>query len=603
MAEASKMKGGGRPQKKDDWRPADIPCDLKEAGELAPETPLPQIIEPQTQGQDKRHHKPKPTLGDKIKRGLHAVGFSILVGSQVIAATPTTLQAGTGERPPMVSVESTRTEIQLSRVENTVKAFAKQEKNMGFYDYQRGGRPKNTADINPASINIPANAWPRNATNGFPAFLESMKAIDRTIRDPRTTPQQRAIIFEGLNRIIRENPFLQYQAFYEKTRETDAVPNNIFTQHMSRTLMLAAVQATPGTNPEEEMRTLAESLFPKTRNGQLGAKLLQKHGILLAGFGVQADTEREHYRTINHQNGWKAVKGTHGGGIFDYAYFTDEYTAKVEHLMDLYPKHLIQGGGNAKPTTITAHGYNYIYEMEDFAAKYHPSDAGIRNTLGHLHGQTLNVYGPRTINMGDSIEKIQFASSQPGKTVAAAAHPQLVNFSHELVHLQHAVLAAQRPDLQRRLSAIIALGVREKTSIRDIDCDAGNFAGTGVPAHVWFSRFPQEAAATLANVAYVCPETVLGWCATKASGPKPRIQPLNHLLWMLDINSLDPNYRETDKSFLLTLQPDGTGHQRMEFALERDSQGRISGLKWENGGMTFSYGTDGFARVEKTEPK
>ena len=102
---------------------------------------------------------------------------------------------------------------------------------------------------------------------------------------------------------------------------------------------------------------------------------------------------------------WKSTRGPrHGGGMFDYGYFTTDYLAEATHLFDLLPRHLIAGGGSSRPmTTMTCHGYHYIYEMQDFARKYYSTESDDRAWFGYLHGQALNVFGPATTDFAAGI--------------------------------------------------------------------------------------------------------------------------------------------------------------------------------------------------------
>ena len=180
------------------------------------------------------------------------------------------------------------------------------------------------------------------------------------------------------------------------------------------------------------------------------------------------------------------------------------------------------------------------------------------------------------------------------------AHGALVTMVHEVTHYLDATITQKRPDYRERKQRIIALGVRERSSIRGIDSKIDGFAGSGQPAYIWFRQVPQEMVATAANVVSVDPLTVLTWCKAVSQGTNGVVGPLNHFLWFVDAHSLDKNYRETDKSFLLTLQPTGSRFARVDCEIKRDTQGRIATLGISGSQMRFHYDKDGFAHLSET---
>jgi hypothetical protein len=164
---------------------------------------------------------------------------------------------------------------------------------------------------------------------------------------------------------------------------------------------------------------------------------------------------------------------------------------------------------------------------------------------------------------------------------------------HEVTHYLHTTIAHNRPDYADRLNRIIALGVRERSNIRDIDSDISNFAGQ--PAYDWFRQAPQEMVATAANVVSVDPLAVLTWCEAVSQGSNGVVGPLNHFLWFIDAHSLDKDFHETESTFLLTLQPTGRRFTRIDCRIKRDSKGRIRVLITPDRQVGFTYDQDGFA--------
>jgi hypothetical protein len=415
----------------------------------------------------------------------------------------------------------------------------------------------------------------------------------------------REAIFAEVLGLFEDYPFLRCQAYLQDAGAAPdrlpVVPNNIFVQFMSRQLLLLAMAAQPGRDATAERRRLARSLFPASANGRAGARLLERHGVLFAGFGVRADVNPRLHQVPLMVSGWKSAAGPrHGGGLFDYGYFTTDYLEEAENLLDLVPAHLVSGGGTCKPlTTITCHGYYYIYELEDFAPRCYAQEAGAYGWLGHLHGQNLNVFGPGTVRFADQIGKLSFRtrSLSDGPVETVAVHPALTVLAHELTHYLHTTVAQHRPDYAQRLDRILALGARERSNIRAIDGELKNFAGSGTPAYEWFRKMPQEAVATVANVLFVDPRAVLKWCESISQGDEGVIAPLNHLLWFMDVLSLDNTFRETEKTVMLTLQPTGDHFARLDCRIKRDLQGRIETLTLPGNELRFRYDPNGFARV------
>ena len=57
----------------------------------------------------------------------------------------------------------------------------------------------------------------------------------------------------------------------------------------------------------------------------------------------------------------------------------------------------------------------------------------------------------------------------------------------------------------------------------------------------------------------------------QSAGRDHVVGPLNHLLWLIDAHSLDADYRETDRTFLITLQPSGRKFARIDCPVTRAS--------------------------------
>jgi len=492
--------------------------------------------------------------------------------------------------------------VQTAQIRVCLESYVRHGQFGGFYDFEKPGSVVSYGSLEPAQLELPAGAWPVDHATGFGAFYEAGKALERFSQRTDVTPALRSAVFSELLKLFEDYPFLQYQHYYrdaESDGATEKVPNNIFVQQMSRTLLLATLAVQPRTNVAIERQAMARTLFPASANGRNGAALLNRHGLLLAGFGVRADVEPAAHRTPLVVKGWKSTRGRHSGGIFDFSYFTDEYIAEVSHLLDLVPKHLLGGDGPKALTSVTCHGYFYIYEMEDFAGKYFPGDASSHGSLGYLHGQTLNVFGPATTRMADGVSRARFRRelSGHGPGTEVQRHEGMITVAHELTHFVDATIARKRPDYKQRLQAIIKLGVQERSNIRAIDSALQNFEGSGKPAYEWFSQAPQEMAATAANVMAVDPMAVLLWCVQSAKGTNGVLAPLNHFLWFVDVHSLDPGFHETDKTFLLTLQPTGRRFARIECQLRRDPQHRIESLSVPGRVLRFSYNPAGFAGV------
>ena len=502
---------------------------------------------------------------------------------------------------------STDGRVYAAQVRATLENYIRRGQFGGFYDFQEPGRTIVKSNLEPAKIELPAGAWPIDRALGFGAFIEAIRQLHGFRDRPDLTPAARSAVFTDLLKLFADYPFLRYQAYHHDTAAaapSPPVPNNIFVQYMSRRLLLLAMAFQPGADVTAERRMMAESLFAASRNGQAGARFLERHGVLLVGFGVRADVDPDLHRTPLIVEGWKSTQGSlHGGGVFDYSYFTEDYIAEVSNLLDLIPKHLVAGGGTAKPlTTITCHGYNYIYELEDFAQKYFATDADSRSWLGYLHGQSLNVFGLATVRFSDGISKPSFRTQAMagGPQTVVRAHGALLTMVHEVTHYLDMTIALKRPEYADRSRRIIALGMRERSNIRAIDNDIENFVGSGQPAYTWFREAPQELVATAANVISVDPLTVLAWCEAISRGSNGAVGPLNHFLWFVDVHSLDKDYRETDKSFLLTLQPAGSRFARIDCQIKRDPQGRISTLGIPGRQIKFSSDKDGFAHVAET---
>jgi hypothetical protein len=497
--------------------------------------------------------------------------------------------------------------VYTTQIRTALENYVRQGRFGGFYDFKEPGQTIVHSNMDPAKIDLPAGAWPTNRETGLGAFLEAIKELTKCCDRSDLALAVRSRIFSDLLKLFDDYPFLRYQSYYRDAASSvppPTVPNNIFVQYMSRRLLLLALAFQPGADVPAERRLLAQSLFPKSANGRAGATLLEHHGVLLAGFGVRADVDAALHRTPLVVKGWKSAKGSlHGGGVFDYSYFTEDYISEVSHLLDLIPKHLIAGGGTVKPlTTITCHGYNYIYEMEDFAQRFFAAEADSRSWLGYLHGQSLNVFGLATIRFSDGIGRLRFRThaAAEGPQTVVLAHGALVTLMHEVTHYLDATLAQKRPDYTKRLQRIIALGIRERSNIRAIDSKMEDFAGSGQPAYTWFQQVPQEMAATAANVVGVDPVTVLEWCKTIAQGSNGVVAPLNHFLWFVDAYSLDKDFRETENSFLLTLQATGRRCLRMDCQIKRDTQGRIATLSIPGRQTRFDYDKDGFAHLSET---
>ena len=494
------------------------------------------------------------------------------------------------------------------QIRHSLDAYVQSLKFGGFYDYDQLGREIDFTNLDPAEIELPVESWPIADKDGLRSFLQAVQRLHAFTERTDPPPLARHAVFVSLLKVFADFPFLRWQAYEDETpvaKAGQAVPNNIFVQFMSRRLLLLAEKAQPKINSTLERRAAAASLFPASRNGRAGAALFEKHGILLAGFGVRADVESKAHRTPLSVTGWKSTRGPrHGGGVFDYAYFTTDYLAEATQLFDLLPRHLIAGGGPSKAmTTMTCHGYYYIYEMEDFARKYYPGESDARAWFGYLHGQALNVFGPATTDFDAGITVQSFRTNDLAgeRRRKVPAHSSLVTVAHEATHYLHSTVAYHRPDYARRLDQILALGVREKSNIRAIDGDLRNFAGSSMPAWEWFQKTPQESIATMANVFYLDPLTVCQWCAAVA-GKDHVVGPLNHLLWLIDAHSLDADYRETDRTFLLTLQPSGRKFDRIDCSVTRDGQRRLTSLTLPGSTLKFAYNAEGIAHLAKQEP-
>ena len=494
--------------------------------------------------------------------------------------------------------------VYTAQIRTTLENYIRQGRFGGFYDFQEPSRTIVTSNLDPAKINLPAGAWPIDRAGGFGAFVEAIKELHQFCNRPGLTPTARSGVFTDLLKVFDDYPFLRYQAYHRDAASAQplpTVPNNIFVQFMSRRLLLLTMAFQPGGDLRGERRMMAKSLFPASRNGQDGATLLERHGVLLVGFGVRADVDPDQHRTPLIVEGWKSTKGsTHGGGLFDYSFFTEDYIDEVSHLLDLIPPHLLGVGGTAKSlTTITCHGYNYIYELEDFAQTFFPADADARGWLGYLHGQTLNVFGLATTRFSDGISRLHLRTQAvaDGPEVVVPMHGAMVTVAHEITHYLDATIAVNRPDYADRLRRIIALGIRERSNIRAIDNNIQDFMGSGQPAYTWFRDVPQEMIATAANVLWVDPLHVFAWCEAVSRGSKGVVGPLNHFLWFVDVQSLDKGFRETDKSFLLTLQPTGSRFARIDCQIKRNTEGRIEKLSFPGKQVTFTYDKDGFARI------
>jgi len=486
-----------------------------------------------------------------------------------------------------------------------IEAYSKQPAIRGFYDYAPKRPAVLTATFDPTSITIPPNEWPCHVVHGFPAFLAAVKTLDALLDRPDLPADQREEAFVRLLNLLEEYPFLQYQAYYASRDGTYGVgqyarvPNTIFTQFMSRWLLLLAVKAYTRVDPPAVTKTefFIHCAFPTTPNGQAGAVVFRKLGVLLVGIGVYADTDTRHYTRVNVQQGWKAVKGgTHPSGIYDYAYWTDEMLQVANTLLDYYPAHLLAGAsaGN-RLTAITVHGYYYINEMDDFARRYHPQDANIRGWLGYLHGQSLNTFGTRTMNLRHQLETMAFRSGD--QIATAQSHYLLTTLQHELLHYLHYTVAVRKPEMQQRLTTLIDLGVREQSNILGFIQDIEKFQGGATPAYRWFQQHPQEFVATLAGTCGVDPIATLNCCNVLAIHPdKPCLQPLNHVLWLLDACSLDAAFTPTNRSFLVTMQPDGCQYRCIPVTLARDAQGRITSVEINGATLRLTYDADGIAR-------
>ena len=66
--------------------------------------------------------------------------------------------------------------------------------------------------------------------------------------------------------------------------------------------------------------------------------------------------------------------------------------------------------------------------------------------------------------------------------------------------------------------------------------------------------------------------------------------------------SLDADYRETDRTFLITLQPSGRKFARIDCPVTRDGQRRLTTLTLPGGTLKFAYDAEGIAHLAKDEP-
>ena len=518
----------------------------------------------------------------------------------MLAAHLPTSRASAGERPAW--------EDDLAVLLASLHAYVETEPCQGFYDYAAGA-PVDLADLNPDNIEVPPTAWPRRGEEGLPSFCGALRRLETAAKETPMTERDRLKFLGALLEVFDRFPFLKFQAYYGSpdgrfhVKRFGHVTNNVFTVFMSRRLMILAVEIEARLEDREKAISLVSaSLFPQTENGRAGAAVYQESTILVVGIGTQRDTDLGKFRKAKwgiSQPGWKQVGGgTHRGGRYIYAHLPDWFLRETARFLAMYPKHLLaadDGVRNLK--VISSHGLYYAGEMEDFARRYFPQWSRKRAWMGHLNGQSINIFGPGAHRARGLLSIRYRTESQRGdRPIELPYHKTLRVLCHEVMHPVHSGLFRARKDYQGRLDALLDLGVRERSCIQTICKGLEDYTATET-AYDYFRKRPQETIAGFATVAFVDPICFLEWCVAIAQREQV-VEPLNHTLLVLDLLSLDTNFRETNTSFIPTMQPTGGALRKIPFALQRDEKRRIVSLEVEGYRLELAYVKSGFAKVK-----
>lgn len=460
---------------------------------------------------------------------------------------------------------------------------------VGAFERQRRTHPELTASFvaEPPSWRVPAGSWEGDEKAGGPAAMKliaelqhKMSQLDLVVRlahgEGGTAAMRRAAVRSGVLRLLKAYPLLRYQMYCTSAQAAECgVPNDFFVQFLSRWSLLLLAQSLDASVSDAEWQLIGEVAFPATANGRAAFRLLRKHRVLLLGVDL--------------------LPLPSGGGETDW--FQNGQLEAVEGLLDACPPPLLHDPTGTQVTTITAHCGEYLGQFEAYTKRFVPRCVDPRAGLGYLSGCSLNIFGGPLGSPAADVGMRSFrCDADAALRGGIRASAFLECLAHETMHLVDYVAQKQNPGLGKRLRGLLALGAAEHSCIRDIDQNATNFAGSGQPGWEWFQAAPQEYMASGANVLFVDPECVMDWAVSLARS-KGKIGPLNYLLLLMDMLSLDASYRVTDQSMLVTMQPTGSRFRRLGVGLTRDGDGRIVSAACGARSLRVRYGDDGWARL------
>ena len=458
---------------------------------------------------------------------------------------------------------------------------------IGAFASQRIARPtaRPTFDPKKKRWSIQRDSWEADRVHGFPTVMELMVQLHARVKQPIITQSTRSAILRDLLYLLKKFPFLRYQfhsCASENTTVRDpsyaSVPNDFFVQFMSRWVLLLLTKVLHDDLTPNEWQEIGRFAFPQTWDGQMACGILRQHHVLLLGIDVSPPN---------------------APGAGSTAWFQDAQLEAIGGLLDMLPRQLIHGPTDRGFRSITAHSMEYIKQYAAYAKEFLPQYTRSRAGLGYLSGNDLNILAA-PVGSPQSDAELAFLRNDArcGFYLARRASRFLVVLAHEITHRIHSTVARANPAVGGQLRRLIELGSKEAICIRDIDQDPQNFGGSKAPGWKWLKAHPQEFMATGANVVFVDPELVLQWAVSVARHEK-KILPLNYFLCYLDIFSLDRKYATTNRSMLLSLQPNGTTFRRMSVLLKRDHRKRITAARWPGASLQVRYGKDNWATVKR----
>lgn len=461
----------------------------------------------------------------------------------------------------------------VARLQVVLKAYVDQPEVLDFYDYRTSPAPLDLTKLKAEDgIVVPATAWPRNETLGFPAFLAALDELRSGLDQAGET--ERSATASALCDLLDQYPFLKVQAFdgggdnrLPGPGAYAGIRNTFFSQYMSRWLLLTLADLRP--SGALKSADFCRSAFPETSNGRAAAALYRRHQVLMFTIAVPWTPE--------------------------VAFPVPQYEA-VSATLDEIPRHLLAGRNPSEQLhSVTAHGGYYSREADDYHRLCLPDSALGAKWLADgawRGGNQLNIFVGRDGSPETDVGWHSFRSGPDEGRRLVRESAFLAAFAHELTHWIDYTRTVRRPELWQQQLRLLDLGLAEGSSVRGVDCDKW---GAQFPCE-FFKSAPQEALASFSNVFYTDPQAFADWAVSSARADPPRLEPLNYLLHAIDTFSLDENYHETGRSFWLSAQPTGARFTRDALTLERDEQGRVTSVRSESGCLLdLHYRPDGWA--------